>query len=380
MEYQARNCDCCDSQELEQVWNYDRTCKTRNNSFQWTVNNVICQACGFAFVSPVPTDESLALYYGDSFSIYAGQEIDYSIDKRLNVIKFCQAKIQATRYLETGSNNSPEFIDKLSSVITHIETVELNEDCSSTYNTLADVPQNSQEIIASYFVLEHIPNPKSFLETCYSLLIDNGFLIIEVPNLNLYPKDPAGLMLYEHLNHFSPATLMALAKRCGLETTNISLLECSRGFGFVAVFQKTTKLSTPQETTNNFELLQARAYMREGRSIIEAFHDRIASAQLLLKDSDKNIVIWAANEICSLLLTDTPLSQTTTIVDADPRKSNYLSPIPVYLPQEAIEQIKRADIFIINTNRHATAINNWICENAGRESSRDKFVILDYLD
>ncbi|HEY7773982.1 MAG TPA: methyltransferase domain-containing protein, partial [Marinagarivorans sp.] len=180
--YIDRACDCCGGDDLHSVWQYEKISKTRNEQFRWKVNNVVCKQCGFAFVSPVPTQQSLTEYYSDSFSIFTGQEVDYSIDNRLAIIQACQAISSAQSFLEVGSNNSPEFQRRLSELFSRIETVEINDDCNSTYKNLHSVPAQSQDIVASYFALEHIPNPEVFLRQCAALLKNDGCLIIEVPN------------------------------------------------------------------------------------------------------------------------------------------------------------------------------------------------------
>ena len=380
IQYRKRKCDCCDADDLEEMWQYEHACKTRNNTYNWNVRNVICRNCGFAFVSPAPTDESLDEYYGDSFSIFSGQKIDYSIEKRLNVIRRCQSTIGATSYLEIGSNNSPEFLSRLSTVFDKIETAELNDECSSTYKKFNDLPSECIDIIASYFVLEHVPKPKEFLSKCANVLKDEGLLIIEVPNLYLYSKDPAGLLLHEHVNHFSPTSLALLANKCGLNLLEVSLLNCSRSFGFVAVLQKPKihNMFLPLYQ-NKIEYTQAYSCMHEGRYVIESFYKRVETAKEMIRNAQQNIVIWGANGVCSLLLQGVQLPPSSTIVDSDPRKSDFLTPIPVYQPKDALAQMKEAKLLIINTSRHAEDIKKWIIDHTGHVVADEAIVVLGYL-
>lgn len=384
IEYTSRNCDCCDSDDLQSVWHYQTSCKTRNDEYYWDVNNVVCRHCGFAFVSPTPCEKSLSHYYTDSFSIFEGQEIDYSIEKRIQILKQCQKAINATRYLEIGSNDSPQFLARVNELFTTLNTVELNDGCTSTYKNLNDVPTNSQQVIASYFVLEHITAPKAFLETCCNILQDNGMLVIEVPNLYLYPKDPAGLMLYEHVNHFSPSSLIKLAQRCGLQVQDISLLNCSRTFGFTAVFQKNScKTREPSHSeskspANAAEYSQALAYLREGKMVIERFHKQVKSVRQRLQNPDQSIVIWGANAISTELLEGVTPNKNTLVVDSDPRKASYLEPITVHQPMNTIEFITKAELIIINSRRHASAITQWIKQHTHFKPDTHNIIILDY--
>lgn len=378
IEYKDRSCECCDSDDLQSVWRYQKACKTRSEQYHWDVNNVVCRRCGFAFVSPVPTEQSLSDYYGDSFSIYTEQAVDYSIDNRVNILKQCQQAINATHYLEIGSNNSPQFLSRVSELFSTLQTVELNDSCDSTYKNLSEVPPNSQQVVASYFVLEHIPSPQEFLETCHTILQDNGMLIIEVPNLYLYPKDPAGLMLYEHVNHFSPTTLIQLAKRCALHVKDITLLNCSRSFGFAAVFQKERNHPAGAMTANPVEYQQALAYMREGRELIESFHAQIEAAKKEITQPG-NTVVWGANAICTQLMTGIEPSDSTLIVDSDPRKKDYLISLEVNLPADVIEYFSTCDLVIINSRSHAQVIQQWIEKHTTFEPTANNIIVLDYL-
>jgi hypothetical protein len=327
IEYENRNCDICDSANLTSIWRYDHKSKTRNQLFEWHVNNVVCQKCGFAFASPAPTKASLVDYYGDAFSITATKTPDYSIAKRVKVIREFSPP-NKTRFVEIGSNNCPAFLSEIHPFFTHIETVEINNECNSTHRSIKTISPASVDVLAAYFVLEHVPNPGEFLRDCSVCLTDNGALIIEVPNLYIYPKDPAGLFLHEHVNHFSPRSLIALAQRNGLDVLDCRQNDCSRPYGFVAIFRrKKSKIST-EIMSDPIGVTLAASCIREGKGVIDVFFNQVQKTRTALLQVEGHVVIWGANEICSHLLRDFDLPANTTIVDSDPRKANYLSQYP----------------------------------------------------
>ncbi|HWY34973.1 MAG TPA: class I SAM-dependent methyltransferase, partial [Nitrosopumilaceae archaeon] len=102
-----------------------------------------------------------------------------------------------------------------------------------THSTILDVNllQNVPDIgpfdaVVMFHVLEHIPNPISFLNNVKKLLRRGGKLLVEVPNLNDYQ-----LRLNEaykkwhwqlaHLNYFTPSTLKKVIRSGGFKDVKI---------------------------------------------------------------------------------------------------------------------------------------------------------------
>lgn len=137
-----RVCDLCGGNNVEEIWSYQIKQKTKNNISVWNVRNVICQFCGFGFVSPCPTQESLAEHYGDSFELSNDFNPDYSIEKRIHLIKKYAGTAGQSSYLEVGSNNCPKFIDSLKRIVGNISTLEINESCESSYNDVKKFRRN----------------------------------------------------------------------------------------------------------------------------------------------------------------------------------------------------------------------------------------------
>lgn len=384
---QERVCDCCGSQDMEEIWRYSVESKTRNQVFLWDVRNVVCRHCGFAFVSPTPVEEDLEDYYKDSFSIFSEQEIDFSIENRLMLITerlriseqhHSQAPDEVKTYIEVGSNNCPEFISGVRALFDSVQTVELNEGCVADYNSLKNIPSNAADVVTAYFVLEHISNPRDFLENCARALKQGGSLILEVPNLYLYPKDPAGIFLHEHVNHFSPVSLARLASVCGLELVDLGQRYCSRSFGFVAVFQKTPGIQ-PIAGSSHVEVVMARSCMLEGVDVVNSFKARLAQAREKIDHATSGALIWGANEICKMLISDYRVPETVACIDSDVRKQNYLSPVAVYQPADALEKIMKAELLVIATKRNSASIQEWITSHAGRTFRREEILELDYI-
>jgi SAM-dependent methyltransferase len=76
------------------------------------------------------------------------------------------------------------------------------------------------DAITLWDVLEHVPDPRSFLTRCCALLQPEGRLFLNVPDLDSRQARLLGkkwpLLLPEHLNYFNRESLTLCAKRAGL--------------------------------------------------------------------------------------------------------------------------------------------------------------------
>jgi len=77
------------------------------------------------------------------------------------------------------------------------------------------------DAVTLWDVLEHVERPMDFLSACVARLRPGGHLLVNVPNLESLPARMMGvrwpLLLPEHLNYFSPASLRRCAALAGLE-------------------------------------------------------------------------------------------------------------------------------------------------------------------
>ena len=73
--------------------------------------------------------------------------------------------------------------------------------------------------VISFETLEHIPDPKLFLNKVYKLLNEGGKIICSVPNETTRPWANEGNKF--HFRHFTKEQLINLLRECGFETENI---------------------------------------------------------------------------------------------------------------------------------------------------------------
>lgn len=361
MALKHRCCDCCQSKDVEALWHYEHTTTTRTLRWLFDVHNVICKNCGFIFTSPVADKDELNEYYKDSFVKYKNQALDYDIDKRTRIIKsFFPDKGRV--FFEVGSNSKSKFHLWLEDYFEQVITMDPNEDAESDYDIIN--PPNLKEIdcIAHYFVLEHIPDPKSFLKKYAAMLKDGGIMVCEVPSLALYSNWVSPLILFEHVNHFTPNKLSEIAASVGLNMIFSSEEDCSRPYGFLAVFRKGEAINSDLKPEYNLN----KKLFNEGLSSAKLFFDSIDGGWDFIKKTtrkDEPIIIWAANETTNYLLGGKKVPPNVYVIDSNPKKINYLGNTKVYKPTDCVAQIKAANKIIICTCLHEKDILKFISSN-----------------
>lgn len=375
IETEGRNCEVCGSDQLESLWRYERIAKSTSKKWKFDVNNCICQNCGFVFVSPVYKENSLAQYYADARTYYV---IDYDIGKRVSILSKYASKKK--RYLEIGAKQKTKFHGELTSLFSNVATQGL-EDISDCDVSDVDVISNETiDVLAHYFVLEHVPKVKNFLKNCWDLLKFDGVMVVEVPDINKYPSDIAAMMLYEHTNHFSLECLVNLCSQVGFELIESDIDNASRPFGLVGVFRKAhisiNRISKFQENyyANKVTFLSGldvvESYYRKVSKIRQEIYHRLALSE--------KIIVWAANDISDTLIGQTELLDLITIIDSDPKKINFFENKIVKTPDQASTEISEADFIVICTGQWSKQILKSVKDQFSKDFTNHNIEILDY--
>lgn len=89
-----------------------------------------------------------------------------------------------------------------------------------------DMDENKKfDVITMWDVLEHIDKADVFLQKCHKLTADNGYLILQVPQIDSYfakkQKDKWNMMGLDHVNYFSKKTIKQILANNGYEVVAI---------------------------------------------------------------------------------------------------------------------------------------------------------------
>jgi SAM-dependent methyltransferase len=97
---------------------------------------------------------------------------------------------------------------------------------------LGRLPAATTDLVLLCCVLEHELDPVGLLAACHERLADDGRLVVKVPNYaclarRLRGRRWCGYRWPDHVNYFTPATLVATAERAGLRLIRMSLADRS---------------------------------------------------------------------------------------------------------------------------------------------------------
>ncbi len=189
----------------------------------------------------------------------------------------------------------------------------------SHVTTLHQLAAASVDVLAHYFVLEHVRDTDGFLRAARRALAPGGLMICEVPDLHLYPQESSALLLHEHVSHFSPESLSALAARYGFAAVEISHRDCSRPFGFAGVFS----LAPPSDGAPGASILHARSCVEAGVRNIERYQTSLQRARERLSTVSGTAAVWAANPIMADLVHPASFQMPENVRLVDPSREDH---------------------------------------------------------
>lgn len=376
MTLEQRSCECCDSNDLELVWENQSVVRRATSTWLFPVRVVICRQCGFCFTSPSPALADLRRYHADGLSGYEGIGLPYSIDVRVSML--ARYSVPSGIFAEIGGDRPDEFHDHCAGLFNKMLNIEVSEDAPADYRSVEEVPTGSVDVLAHYDVLEHIPNVKKFLFECHRTLKENGVMVCEVPDSRLYPRNLL-LLEFEHVNHFTVTTLAVIAQACGLQLIEIGHI-CSRPYGFVAVFRKSRPGHDPVQSLP-FEYVDALACVQGGLAQIQRVLSHIKSLQANITELSahgKKITLWGVTDLLRRLLENYRLPDTAIVVDSDPRRKTHLERegVPVYLPKECNDHIVQSNLLAIFAPRYKTEILEWVTRETGKSFRQADVVVV----
>ncbi len=204
-----------------------------------------CARCGLVYVGEEVSDALLGELYGAEY--YQGRDAggftDYAADERKYRARFhrrleqLRPHIAGGRVLDVGcalgwflaeakaqgwqaegvemSEHAANFVRETHGV--HVHTARLQE---------AGLEPGSFDLIALWDTIEHLPDPRSILRTCFDLLKPGGFVVLSTGNVDAWRSRVQGrnwalMRPPKHLYYFTPKTLRSLVDQVGFATVTV---------------------------------------------------------------------------------------------------------------------------------------------------------------
>jgi predicted SAM-dependent methyltransferase len=189
--------------------------KSKLDSKKYSLNVYECDQCNLIQLQNMSETMIKKIYSRDYLNIEGNNEIrNNSVNKLIKKIKKNKIK-----YLDIGGlNNSPKINDNRVSTTVLDPAVNENNFQSIRSNIENFHTTNKYDLISMFHTLEHFENPRLNLDKIYSMMLDDGFLVIEVPNFEFYLKSlHYYCFFHQHILNFTKNTLVNLLLKCGFE-------------------------------------------------------------------------------------------------------------------------------------------------------------------
>ncbi|MGB7620780.1 MAG: methyltransferase domain-containing protein [Terriglobia bacterium] len=227
----------------------DRLLETTNKTFSLRE----CRACSIIFLAPTPTEVELQSYYPAGYWWSEPNRTQYffrTVGKRLESlyrkwalhghIRFVNQAIhhvvkegEAVNLLDVGCSGGT-FLHELARQGIAVRGLDLSQEAvaharrvyglNCAVGDLTHSPWRDERfsLVTSFHVLEHVPDPRSFLRAARKALTERGRLVLQVPNIRSWQFHVFGAGWYgldppRHLVNFSDRALVRLLLETGYE-------------------------------------------------------------------------------------------------------------------------------------------------------------------
>lgn len=294
---------------------------------EWIQEIAICPKCGFIFTANPFDEEQLGNRYKD-FSKFEYNDKSYDSSKEEGYKKQSIRQQQfISRNIDLSSINSILEVGAASgcnlSLYTNLGWDVMGIEPSphnckdakmyygldmfcGTFSEFWSTKENKKyDLIFLSHVLEHIVNPKDFIEQC--ALLNNSYMYIEVPTFDYkFIDEPFGMFCEEHVDMFTLESLQELMVPCGYELINADMLFAIKstlpaGSPAIATIWQKRKLPRKKKIVNNVTNVLD-TYISQSEEDLKRIQSIINSI-----DENKKLAIWGTGHHASMLLANSNL-------------------------------------------------------------------------
>lgn len=219
-----------------------------NSIFNYTAKFFECRYCGLVYIDNV-SDETLSTFYTDECSYFEKPHFDISAPE--NIQKYnhyreiiANADLSGTSITDVGCGRGGFLIwlrnngwkancQGVDIDLKSIPNIKPNNGAGGISITFQEgravalpFADGSQSLLTYFHVIEHIRNIDKVFKEAFRVLNETGYIMIEVPDAEKYNDIPIGtafwLSIREHVNHFSPSSIVNALQRNGFEVISIN--------------------------------------------------------------------------------------------------------------------------------------------------------------
>jgi SAM-dependent methyltransferase len=216
-----------------------------------TPRHVVCRRCGLVYQNPRPTLEEIAAYYERGYwesrgtvVLDAAQPVsDVSRNRGRAVVNWLRPLVESQDLVVEIGCGHGEIIsyvrEQLGCRVVGVDPSKAQAEAAAKRFGIEVIESDlegvdlagrrAKAVILSH-VAEHFHDPRAALIRCRDVLIDDGWIVVEVPNI-LHPnpnKRLSNWLSMEHMYYFSSRTLSHVLLEAGYQIVEIQCAEFVR--------------------------------------------------------------------------------------------------------------------------------------------------------
>jgi SAM-dependent methyltransferase len=239
-------CNLCGSVDVDELGDRDRD--------RHPLRTTICRTCGLVWSNPRPSEEDVRRYYSREYRLdYKGHATPslrhIARSGRGALTRYRDLALFLTRgdrVLDAGAGGGEVVyvLRKLGFDAMGLEPDEryarharetLGVPVDTGFVQDVSFPSGRFDVITMYHALEHVEDPVGILTTLRRWLVDEGLLLIEVPNVEARCIHPRHRFHFAHFYNFNQVTLEATGRKAGFQP--MQMTTSPDGGNLVAIFR-----------------------------------------------------------------------------------------------------------------------------------------------
>ncbi len=320
-----RNCEICSSDRKKYIYTPSFFLPGRAGPFEYNV--VLCQSCGFLFADNIPSQKEYEAFYKSNSKYTYNKNIPSGLKKIYHDIFLCGSsfltknnpELDKGRFKIIDIGCSIGYILKLfkDAGFKNLIGIEPSFNCIAIAEELYGIKvinctlsgfENREkfDLIIMTGILEHICGLNETLCKVSLLLNKNGLLMIAVPDVNKFNKNPHvpfDEFSLEHINYFNRSTLFNLLSNHYFEniyskTVDAEFYDSKLVLSF---FRKVEKKEKMKRDNDGYSAIKR--YITASKKKLEVIDKNIS----YLIRSGSEVIVWGAGSLTARLLTSTDL-------------------------------------------------------------------------
>ncbi|HLB31536.1 MAG TPA: class I SAM-dependent methyltransferase [Gammaproteobacteria bacterium] len=232
---EASTCPLCEQQQLSELL-------SETDRHGRPLRTIICRGCGLVRVDPMPDSGSLNDFYTNDYRLqYKGswhprpkhvyRDTRGAIPRARRLLEIYRPGMKV---LDIGCG-AGFFLRLLRALSIEASGLEPNRGYAdfarnelgieNVYTGTLDEynPGSRFDIITINHVFEHLPDPVGALARMRGLLVDDGAIIMEIPNIESTYHAPHRIFHIGHLYWYNPITIHALLRKAGFRVADMAV-------------------------------------------------------------------------------------------------------------------------------------------------------------